>query len=60
MLIKLKHDVGVEIALPGLPPSVVGIEPKLLTYKLAGLGKVATYSQFPVTFAYAITDYKCQ
>jgi hypothetical protein len=25
MLIKLKHDVGVEIALPGLPPSVVGI-----------------------------------
>ena len=32
MLIKLKHDVGVEIALPGLPPSVVGIEPKLLTY----------------------------
>ena len=60
MLIKLKHDVGVEIALPGLPPSVVGIEPKLLTYKLAGLGKAATYSQFPVTFAYAITDYKCQ
>ena len=60
MLIKLKHDVGVEIALPGLPPSVVGIEPKLLTYKLAGLGKAATYSQFPVTLAYAITDYKCQ
>jgi len=59
MLVKLKHDVGVEIALPGLPPSVVGIEPVSLTYK-AGLGKSVTYSQFPVTLAYAITDYKCQ
>src|SRR5947199_1411996 len=59
MLIKLKHDVGVEIALPGLPPSVVSIEPMSLTYK-AGLGKAVTYSQFPVTLAYAITDYKCQ
>jgi hypothetical protein len=59
MLVKLKHDVGVEIALPGLPPSVVGIEPMSLTYK-AGLGKAVTYSQFPVTLAYAITDYKCQ
>ena len=59
MLIKLKRDVGVEIALPGLPLSVVGIEPMSLTYK-AGLGKAVTYSQFPVTLAYAITDYKCQ
>ena len=33
MLIKLKHDVGVEIALPGLPPFVVGIEPISITYK---------------------------
>ena len=33
MLIKLKHDVGVEIAFPGLPPSVVGIEPISITYK---------------------------
>jgi len=31
MLVKLNHDVGVEIALPGLPPSVVGIEPMSLT-----------------------------
>ena len=59
MLIKLKHDVGVEIALPGLPPSVIGIEPALLTYN-ASHGKTFTYFQFPVTLAYAITDYKCQ
>ena len=59
MLVKLKHDVGVEIALPGLPPSLVGIEPMSLTYK-AGLGKGVIYSQFPVTLVYAITDYKCQ
>ena len=60
MLIKLKHDVGVEIALPGLPPSVVGIEPISITYKPGPSGKAVTYSQFPVTLAYAITDYKCQ
>ena len=59
MLVKLMHDVGVEIALPGLPPSIVGIESMSLTYK-AGLGKAVTYSQFPITLAYTITDYKCQ
>ena len=59
MLIKLNHDVGVEIALPGLPPSVIGIEPISITYK-AGLRKAVTCSQFPITLAYAITDYKCQ
>jgi hypothetical protein len=59
MLVKLTHDVGVEIALPGLPPSVVGIEPMSSAYKTS-LGKVAAYFQFPVTLAYAITDYKCQ
>ena len=31
MLVKLKHDVGVQVALPRLPPSVIGIEPALLT-----------------------------
>ena len=59
ILIKLKHDVGIEIALPGFPSSVIGIEPKSITYK-AGLKKTVTYSQFPITLAYAITDYKCQ
>ena len=59
ILVKLKHDVGVEIALPGLPPSIIGIESASLTYN-AGRGKTMTYFQFPVTLAYAITDYKCQ
>jgi hypothetical protein len=59
MLIKLKHDVGVEIALPRLPSSVIGIEQMSLAYK-GGLGKAATYSQFPFTLIYAVTDYKCQ
>jgi len=59
MLIKLNHDVGVEIALPGLPPSVIAIEPISITYKV-GLRKAVTCSQFPITLAYAITDYKCQ
>ena len=47
MLIKLKHDVGVEIALPGLPPSVVGIEPISITYKPGRSGKAVTYLSFP-------------
>ena len=59
MLVKLKHDIGIEIALPGLPPSVIGIEPQLSTYN-AGHGKKVSFTQFPVTLAYAITDYKCQ
>jgi len=59
MLIKLKYDVGIEIALSGLPPSVIGIEPISITYK-ASLKKPVTYSQFLITLAYAITDYKCQ
>jgi len=59
MLVKLKHDVGIQIALPGFPPSVIGIEPVLSTYN-GSHGKTVTYLQFPVTLAYAITDYKCQ
>ena len=59
MLVKLKHDVGIEVSLPGLPSSVVGIEPVSLTYN-GGRGKAVTYFQFPITLTYAITDYKCQ
>ena len=59
MLIKLNHDVGVQVAIPGLPPSVIGIEPVSLTYN-PNNGKKFTYIQFPATLAYAITDYKCQ
>ena len=59
MLIKLNHDISIQVAIPGLPPSVIGIEPVLLTYN-AGHGKKITYIQFPATLAYAITDCKCQ
>ena len=28
MLVKLNHDVGINVALPGLPPSVIGSSQK--------------------------------
>ena len=59
MLVKLKHDIGIDIALPGLPPSLIGIEPALLTYN-GSHGKTITYFQFPITVAYAITNNKYQ
>ena len=55
MLVMCPH---LDIALPGLPPSVIPIEAKTFRYRS---GKCrATLYQFPVTVAYAITDYKCQ
>jgi hypothetical protein len=45
------------VALPG-PPSVLPIEAKAFKYR-GGKRKAILY-QFPVTLAYAITDYKCQ
>ena len=59
MLIKLKHDVGIDVHLPGLPPFIVGIEPSSTTY-YGGGGKIATILQFPAVLGYAITDFKCQ
>jgi hypothetical protein len=59
MLVKLKHDVGIDVHLPGLPPFVVGIEPSSTTY-YGGDGKIATILQFPAVLGYAITDFKCQ
>jgi len=47
-----------DITLPGLPRSVLAIQPKTFTYR-SGKPK-ATFYQFPVTMSYAITDYKCQ
>ena len=58
MLIRLNHDVGVDVNLPGLPPSVVGIEPVTTTYTKGN--KKASFLQFSISLAYAITDYKCQ
>src|SRR5436305_11125594 len=53
MLIKLNHDVSVEIALSELSPSVIGIESISITYKI-GFRKVMTCSQFLITLVYAI------
>jgi len=59
MLVRLMHDPGFAVHLPGLPPNVVPIDTEKFTHYKQGGGK-ATMSQFPVTLAYAITDYKCQ
>jgi hypothetical protein len=59
MLVKLKHDIGIDVYLPGLPPLVVGIEPSSTTY-YGGNGKNATILQFPAVLGYVITDFKCQ
>lgn len=60
MLVKLqsKSDDQV-IQIPGLPPNVVPIWPESFRYN-AGHGRWARLRQFPVTLAYAITDFKCQ
>ena len=59
MLVKLLHEVDVNISIPGLPPSVVAIEPAEFRHN-AREGKYVKLIQFPFTLAYAITDYKCQ
>ena len=55
----VKADDRLNISIPGLPPSVVPIKPVSFTYKVNS-HKHAKVSQFPVTLAYAITDFKCQ
>ena len=50
--------MDLDFTLPGLPPSVLPIQPKTFMYR-SGRRKATLY-QFPVTLAYAITDYKCQ
>ena len=49
---------NLDFTLPGLPPSVLPIQAKSFMYRSAK--RQATFYQFPVTLAYAITDYKCQ
>ena len=58
-MVKLLHDPGVSISLPGLPLGVIPIEADKFTYYKPHDGEV-TLEQFPVTLAYVITDYKCQ
>ena len=59
ILIKLKHDIGIDVHLPGLPPLVIDIEPSSTTY-YGDDGKIAMILQFPVILGYIITDFKCQ
>jgi hypothetical protein len=59
MLVKLLHEVDVNVSIPGLPPSVVAIEPAEFRHSQRD-GKYVKLVQFPFTLAYAITDYKCQ
>src|SRR5205814_10516851 len=47
-----------DFILSGLPPSVLPIQAKSFMYRSAK--HQAMFYQFPVTLAYAITDYKCQ
>ena len=47
------------IHIPGLSENVVPIWPESFKYN-AGHGRWARLHQFPVTLAYAITDFKCQ
>src|SRR6266496_6828278 len=58
MLVKLKHDVSINVNLPGLPPSILGIELIKMLYTKGN--KMVSFLQFPVSLAYMITDYKCQ
>jgi len=56
MLVKLFHDSDCQIRIPPLPTSVVPI--KSVKFKHNYLrGRSAKLEQFPVTLAYAITDY---
>jgi ATP-dependent DNA helicase PIF1 len=58
MLVRLQSKEKV-IQISGLPENVVPIWPESFKYNL-GHGKWARLYQFPVTLAYAITDFKCQ
>src|SRR5436190_7597318 len=59
MLIRLHSDNEEVIHIPGLPVNVVPIWPESFRYSL-GHGRWARIKQFPVTLAYAITDFKYQ
>ena len=59
MLVKLLHDVNPNVSLPGLPNSGAAIEPQQFSHSGRD-GTFAKFLQFPVTLAYAITDFKCQ
>jgi hypothetical protein len=59
MLVKLLHDPGTPVHIKPLPTSVIPINTDEFTHNY-GHGRSVKLEQFPVTLAYAITDYKCQ
>src|SRR5436190_18254515 len=59
MLIKFQSENEEIICIPGLPVNVVAIWLESFRYN-AGHGRWVRLRQFPVTLAYAITDFKCQ
>jgi hypothetical protein len=59
MSVKMLHDTDGLIHVSTLPTSVLPIAPAKFTHN-DGHDKKAKLTQFPVTLAYAITDYKCQ
>jgi hypothetical protein len=59
MLVELLHHDRDHIRVSSLPSAVVPIKPEEFTH-YDGHGGIVKLQQFPVTLAYAITDYKCQ
>lgn len=59
MLVRLCSEGKKFIQIPGLPVNVVPIWPESFRYNV-GHGRWARLKQFPITLAYAITDFKCQ
>jgi hypothetical protein len=59
MLVKLLHNPGTEVHIEPLPTSVIPITTEEFTHNY-GHERSAKIEQFPVTLAYAITDFKCQ
>ena len=58
MLVKLLSEESI-IEITGLPPNIVPIWAERFKYN-PGHGRWVKLEQFPVTLAYAISDYKCQ
>jgi hypothetical protein len=59
MLLKVLHNPHGQICVSILPTSVLPVKPAKF-YHNSSPGKKAKVEHFPVTLAYAITDYKCQ
>jgi len=63
ILVKVQPLDDIPISLPGLPPNTLPIEAEKFTYtKKDGrtVTRTVTMTQYPVTSAYSITDYKSQ